>query len=81
MRDFDECMDPSPQQGVAEKKETGLTRIGPGFYAGEDRALYFNPREFLAAFSLPDTPEMRAAVWEEVQRDFGAIGIRALTDS
>jgi hypothetical protein len=56
-----------------------LTRIGPGFYVDPARSLYVNVREFLAAQKLPDTPEVRRAVWEQIRRDFGEIGITELS--
>ena len=59
----------------------GLTRIGAGFYVDRDRRIYFRVREFLAAHHLPDTPEVRAEVWAQVRRDFGAIGVTELTDA
>lgn len=58
-----------------------LTRIGDGFYVDSDRKIYFQVREFLAAHHLPDTPEVRAEVWAEVCRDFGALGVTELPDS
>jgi len=58
-----------------------LTRIGDGFYVDRDRKIYFQVSEFLAAHRLPDTPQVRAEVWAEVRRDFGAIGVTELADS
>jgi hypothetical protein len=57
-----------------------LTRIGAGFYVDVNRSLYVNVREFLTAHELPDTPEVRQAVWDQIRRDFGIIGITALQD-
>jgi hypothetical protein len=61
--------------------EKELTRIGPGFYVDEARSLYVNVREFLLAQKLADTPEVRRAVWEQIRRDFGEIGITELPDA
>jgi hypothetical protein len=58
----------------------GLRKIGAGFYVDDRRSLYFNVREFLTANGLPDTAEMRLAVWGQVAHDFGVIGITQLTD-
>ena len=58
----------------------GLRKIGAGFYVDDQRSLYFNVREFLAANGLLDTAEMRRAVWDQVVHDFGVIGISQLTD-
>jgi hypothetical protein len=57
-----------------------LRKIGAGFYVDDRRSLYFNVREFLTANGLPDTAEMRQAVWDQVVHDFGVIGITQLTD-
>ena len=59
----------------------GLTRIGDGFYVDGDRKIYFQVSEFLAAHRMPDTPEVRAEVWAQVCRDFGAVGVTELPDS
>jgi hypothetical protein len=56
-----------------------LRKIGAGFYVDDRRSLYFNVREFLTANGLPDTAEMRQAVWDQVVHDFGVIGITQLT--
>jgi hypothetical protein len=61
-------------------KRDGLTKIGPGFYVDDRRALYFHVQEFLASSKLPDTPEVRQAIWDQVRQDFGVIGITELTD-
>jgi hypothetical protein len=55
-----------------------LTRIGPGIYMDETRALFVNVREFLVAQKLPDVPEVRQAVLEQIRRDFGGVGITEL---
>jgi hypothetical protein len=69
----------APQPGTTGRADTGLRRLGPGFYADDAMALYFDAQEFLAAFDLPDTPAMRARVGREVQEDFGVIGITLLS--
>ena len=69
----------APPPGTTEPKRADLTRLGPGFYADDSMALYFDAQEFLRAFHLPDTPAMRAAVGREVQEDFGVIGITLLS--
>jgi hypothetical protein len=60
--------------------ERELTKIGPGFYVDKNRSLYFNVREFLDFHELPDSPEVRQAVWNQVRHDFGIIGITELFD-
>jgi hypothetical protein len=58
--------------------EKELTKLGPGFYVDQNRSLYFNVREFLDFHNLADSPEVRQAVWNQVSRDFGMIGITEL---
>ena len=57
-----------------------LRRIGEGFYVDDNRSLYFNVREFLAAHHLSDTPEVRKAIWKQIRDDFGVIEITELPD-
>jgi hypothetical protein len=63
---------------VMDDKE--LVRISPGFYFDRARALYVNIGEFLRSQNLPDTAEVRQAIWEQIRRDFGAIGIAELPE-
>jgi hypothetical protein len=58
-----------------------LKPIGSGFYVDINRQIYFDVREFIAAHDLPDTPEIRQQLWDEVRQDFGAIGVTDLTES
>ena len=60
--------------------ERKLTRIGPGIYTDEARALFVDVREFLVAQRLPDIPEVRQAVLAQIRRDFGGVEITELTD-
>lgn len=57
-----------------------LTKIGEGFYADSKGAVYFDINEFMAFHKLPDEAEARAAVWEEVKKQFGADVIKLLED-
>jgi hypothetical protein len=59
-------------------RDKNLRRLGPGFYVDDRNLLYFDVREFLTIHHLPDRIEVRRAVWEEVRRDFGAIGISSI---
>jgi hypothetical protein len=69
------------KNGLSDRmNREGLRKIGAGFYVDDRRSLYFNVREFLTANGLPDTPEMRQSVWDQVAHDFGVIGITQLTD-
>jgi hypothetical protein len=36
--------------------------------------------EFLSAHGMPDSPEVRAVVWEEVREVFGDIPVNELSD-
>jgi len=68
------------RSGLSDRmNREGLRKIGAGFYVDDRRSLYFNVREFLTANGLPDTDEMRQAVWGQVVHDFGVIGITQLT--
>ena len=57
-----------------------LTRIATGFYVNENGALFVKVPEILDEFSLPDTAEVRHAIWEEIRRNFGTIPIHELGD-
>jgi hypothetical protein len=58
-----------------------LKPVGPGFYVDINRHIYFDVREFIAAYNLHDTPEVRQQIWEEVRNDFGTLGVIDLTES
>ena len=60
--------------------ENDLTKIGPGFYVDGKRGMYFKVREFLDFHNLPDSPEVRQAVWDQVKEDFGEVGITELSE-
>jgi hypothetical protein len=60
--------------------KSALKRVGPGFYADPNRKIYFDVGEFIAAHKLPDTPEVRQKVWDEIRKDFGVIGVAELPD-
>jgi hypothetical protein len=52
-----------------------LDPLIPGIYAdGEGRAL-LNMREFLAAHGLPDAPELRTVIWEEIREIFDEVEV------
>jgi hypothetical protein len=58
--------------------DSKLTRIGPGIYMDEARALFVNVSEFLVTQKLPDVPEVRQAVLEQIRHDFGGVEITEL---
>ena len=57
-----------------------LTPVIPGFYADSEGRLCVNLREFLAAHGMPDSPAVRAVVWEEIQDIFGEIPVIEVQD-
>lgn len=60
-----------------EKRE--LKKIGEGFYVDGKGFVYFDIDEFIAFHKLPKQAEARAAVWEEVKKQFGNV-IKLLED-
>jgi hypothetical protein len=52
-----------------------LTPLIPGIYADGQGCVLLNMREFLAAHGLPDAPELRAVIWEEIQEIFGDVEV------
>jgi hypothetical protein len=52
-----------------------FTPLIPGIYADGEGCVLLNMREFLAAHGLPDAPEMRAVIWEEIQEIFGDVEV------
>jgi hypothetical protein len=49
-----------------------LHKIGAGLYQDERGSVYCDIQEFLTFHKLPDKPEIRRAVWEEIGMQFGA---------
>jgi hypothetical protein len=56
-----------------------LNPIVPGFYADDEGRLYLCMREFLAAYDMPDTPEFRDVVWQEI-RDIFEVAVIEIVD-
>lgn len=56
------------------------TPLIPGIYAGGEDRILLNMREFLSMHGLPDTPQMRAAIWEEIQEIFGDVAVYEMPD-
>lgn len=52
----------------------------PGFYADSGDRLYLAMAEFLSAHGMPDSPEARTVVWEEIRDVFGDIPVSELPD-
>ena len=49
-----------------------LQKIGVGLYQDDKGSVYCDMPEFLTFHKLPDKPETRQAVWEELERQFEA---------
>ena len=49
-----------------------LQKIGVGLYQDDKGSVYCDMHEFLTFHKLPDKPETRQAVWEELERQFEA---------
>jgi hypothetical protein len=47
----------------------------PGIYADRDGRICLDMREFLAAHALPDAPEVRAVIWEEIRDIFADVEV------
>ena len=59
---------------------TSLTPLEPGFYVDEDGIVYFDINEFLRVNNLPDVPELRSMLLEELKAEFGEIIVRIIPD-
>jgi hypothetical protein len=57
-----------------------LQKIGVGLYRDERGSVYCDMQEFLTFHELPDKPETRQAVWEELERQFEAKVTELLDD-
>ena len=52
----------------------------PGFYADSGGRLYLDMGEFLSVHGMPDSPQVRAVVWEEILDVFGDITVNELPE-
>ena len=57
-----------------------LTSLIPGIYADDEDCIYVHMREFLVQHGLPDTPEGREVVWEEILSMFSGLTIFELSE-
>jgi hypothetical protein len=55
-----------------------LQKIGVGLYQDDKGSVYCDMQEFLTFHKLPDKPETRQAVWEELEKQFSAKVIELL---
>jgi hypothetical protein len=61
-------------------KKEYLQKIGPGFYVDSNRSLYLDVKELMTAYDLPDRPEVRQAILEQVKQEFGLSEVTELSD-
>ncbi len=57
-----------------------LVPLIPGLYADSAGRLYLAMAEFLFAHGMPDSPEVRIVVWEEIREVFGDIPVNELSN-
>jgi hypothetical protein len=55
-----------------------LSQLSPGLYVDSKGALYLKMGEFLLAHHLPDLPEVRQAIRDEILREFGDVPVKEL---
>ena len=61
-------------------KKANLTKFNSGFYFDREGVVYFDIAEFMAEHNLPDLPEVREVLMEELQREFGDTTVTLLAD-
>lgn len=57
-----------------------LTPLIPGFYADRQGRIHLSMREFLAGHGLPDSPGLRAVIWEEMAAIFGEVEVIEISE-
>jgi hypothetical protein len=62
-------------------KKEDLQKIGSGFYVDSNRSLYLDVKELMEAHNLPDRPEVRLAIWEQVKQEFGLSEVTELSSA
>lgn len=70
--------DAGSEEHVDLSDKTTLTPLEPGFYVDEDGIVYFEIKEFLRANNLPDVPELRSMLLEELEAEFSEIIVRII---
>lgn len=61
-------------------KKEDLQKVGAGFYVDSNKSLYLDVKELMAAHNLPDRPEVRQAILEQVKQEFGLSEVTELSD-
>jgi hypothetical protein len=57
-----------------------LTCLIAGIYADDEDCIYVHMREFLVQHGIPDTPEGRQVVWEEILSMLSGLTIFELSE-
>ena len=57
-----------------------LIPLIPGFYTDDLGRLFLNMAKFLGDHGMPDAPEVRVVVWEEIHSIFGDLEITEIWD-
>jgi hypothetical protein len=57
-----------------------LIPLIPGFYTDDQGHLFLNMEMFLREHGMPDAPEVRRVVWDEIKDIFGDITILEITN-
>ncbi len=57
-----------------------LIPLIPGFYTDDQGRLFLNMEMFLREHGMPDAPEVRRVVWDEIQDIFGDLPITEITN-
>lgn len=60
-------------------KKEDLQKLGPGFYVDSNRSLYLDVKELLTVHNLPDRPEVRQAIREQVKQEFSLSEVSELS--
>lgn len=57
-----------------------LILLIPGFYTDDQGHLFLNMEKFLHEHGIPDAPEVRRVVWDEIKGVFGDLKIMEITN-
>jgi hypothetical protein len=57
-----------------------LIPLIPGFYTDDQGHLFVNMEKFLHEHGIPDVPEVRSLVWDEIRDIFGDLKILEITN-
>jgi hypothetical protein len=58
--------------------EEGFALVSPGLYKNREGVLCVRMSEFLAAHNLPDAPEVRQVVLDNIKREFGNVPLKEI---